>query len=144
MRQFSELRYFFWFYFLVPDATPRNFSAKFKASHQDTIILTWRPVEKSHQNGEITSYSVSCGSSVVSVEANPELEENDGEYSQELSGLKPDANYTCQALARTRSGDGPPTTAEALTGSSHFRMKWFTIMHENYLNKTIFLNIREP
>ena len=114
--------YFLWFYYLVPDATPRNFSATFKASNPDTIILTWRPVEKSHKNGEITSYSVSCGSSAVSVEAIPELEENDGQYTQELSGLEPAVNYTCQASARTRSGDGPRSTADALTGPSYFQL----------------------
>ena len=132
MRKFPELRYILWFYSLVPDATPRNFSATFKTSHPDTIILTWKPVEKSHQNGEITSYAVSCGSYAVSVEAIPELEENDGQYSQEISGVKPDVNYTCQAQARTRSGDGPSTTTDALTGPSSFQMKFF--MHEHYLN----------
>ena len=87
-----------------------------EVNHPDMLILTWRPVKRSHQNGKVISYTISCGTSVMRVKAIPELEENGGKYSQELGGLKPGKYYSCQVLARTRSGDGPVVTSGATTG----------------------------
>ena len=105
-----------YFYSIVPDAPPTDFGITTKASHPETLVLTWRPVQRSHQNGKIVSYTISCGGSIKGIKAIPELEETGGMYSQELSGLKPGIYYSCQALARTGSGDGPAITVGATTG----------------------------
>ncbi len=96
-------------YYLDPDGTPNDFTLTTTSSSSFTV--TWRPVDKLLQNGEIVNYTIDCNDTMVpEMEVSPisSLENSMGEYTYSIEGFSPGTQYQCAIHANTSVGAGPP------------------------------------
>ena len=96
--------------YIAPTGAPMNFDA----SIEDTVLtFTWDPPATDSQNGDIVSYFLSC--SINSVE---QFELNLTSAVEEISlGVyEVSSTYTCTISASNSDGEGPTTSATAITG----------------------------
>ena len=96
----------------VPTGAPVNFSA---VLDNTVLSLTWAPVDENDQNGEILSYTLTCGiDSDVAFELNLTVTVEE----IELGVYEADATYSCDIYASNSAGNGPSATITVTTGGT--------------------------
>ena len=102
-------------YFPVPSGPPLQFSIVDTGA--TNITFSWSPPRIVDQNGNITSYSLSCRQSMGGAGSTPIEQDYTGlpAGNVTLYGFRPYVQYTCSVTASNSIGEGPAATDRNMT-----------------------------
>ncbi|KAM9312597.1 neogenin [Gastrophryne carolinensis] len=89
----------------VPSAAPQNLTLEVRSSQ--SILVQWQPPPLGTQNGQIIGYKLRYRKTARKTETNEILVDN--QFSQLVTGLERDTEYSFRVVAMTVNGSGPAT-----------------------------------
>ena len=115
-----SVNHFMVFFFLAPDAPPRNFVFAVIDDVPEMVEFIWEPPLPEQQNGIITRYSVVCTHNVSFIFMTDDG--MSGTLNATVGMFIPATQYFCAITASTNAGPGPAGTRNVLTCKflSHF------------------------
>ena len=98
---------------LAPSAPPQDFMIKTVIGEPTMLHFSWDPPPDNKQNGNITSYSLSCNPDPFG--GVPKVFHQSSNIDVTLDGFKPATTYQCRVSAGTSAGYGPDGTIPIMT-----------------------------